>query len=78
MKNLNKVCVYRHRRLDTNKIFYIGIGSIKRSRDKGKRRNQHWNRIVNKTEYKVEIVATNLYKEDAKELEIFMIKLYGK
>ena len=76
---MNNYCVYRHRRLDTNEIFYVGIsGNMKRPYHSKTNRNRFWNNIVNKTEYKVEIVATNLYKEDAKELEIFMIKLYGR
>lgn len=77
MENLNKICVYRHRRLDNNKIFYIGIGSIKRSKDKGKRRNAHWNNIVNKTDYEIEIVSKNLNWETACELEMFLIAEYG-
>lgn len=23
----NNICVYRHRRLDTNQVFYVGIGT---------------------------------------------------
>ena len=77
MKNSNKVCVYRHRRLDTNKVFYIGMGSIKRSKDRGKRRNEHWNNIVNKTDYEIEIVAEGLDWDTACELEILLISEYG-
>lgn len=71
--------MYRHRRLDTNEIFYIGMGYLKRAYSKdAAKRNQIWNRIVNKTEYKVEIVAENLSWEDACELEEFLILLYGR
>ena len=31
MRKKNNKCVYRHRRLDTNEIFYIGMGSEKRA-----------------------------------------------
>ena len=69
-------CVYRHRRLDNNEIFYVGIGNSKRPYIKANRSN-HWKNIVNKTKYVVEIIAENLSKEDACELEIFLIELYG-
>lgn len=76
MKNY---CVYRHRRLDNNQIFYVGIGSIKRAYKKAKNsRNQFWLNIINKTEYNVEILYENLDLESAKELEIFLIELYGR
>ena len=58
-----KKVVYRHRRLDDNSIFYIGIGNSKRPYCKHGR-NTHWNRIINKTDYKVEIVANDLSLED--------------
>lgn len=73
----NKV-VYRHRRLDTNEVFYIGIGSIKRSKDKWSR-SEMWYRTVKKAKgYSIEILAENLSLEDACELEIFLIQLYGR
>ena len=75
----NNICVYRHRRLDNNKIFYIGVGSKKRAYSKSKlRRNQFWINIINKTDYNVEILAENLDLESAKELEVFLIELYGR
>lgn len=79
MEKTNKYCVYRHRRLDNNNIFYIGISSnFERPYHTKSNRNKFWNNIVNKTNYEVEIVATDLFKEDAKELEVFMISLYGR
>ena len=66
--------VYRHRRLDNNKVFYIGIGNKKRPYSK--RRNKYWQNIVNKTDYTIEIIAENLCLEDACELEIFLISEY--
>ena len=68
--------VYRHRRLDTNKVFYIGIGNEKRPHSKYGR-NRHWQNVVNKTDYIVEVIAENLSLEDACELEIFLISEYG-
>ena len=67
--------VYKHIRLDTNKVFYIGIGNEKRPYSK--RRNKHWQNVVNKTNYIVEIVARDLKLEDACELEMFLIAEYG-
>lgn len=70
--------VYRHRRLDNNKIFYIGISkNNKRAFDKN-HRNKYWNNIVNKTNYSVEIIADNLSWEEACELECFLISEYGR
>lgn len=74
---MNDKCVYRHRRLDTNKIFYIGIGNNKRPYSKCNR-NKHWKRIVNKCGYSVEILYENLSVENAIELEIFLIEIYGR
>ena len=71
--------VYRHRRLDTNKIFYIGISKdFKRPFQNGKYRNKIWNNIVNKTSYLVEIISKDLDYSDALELEILLINIYGK
>ena len=60
---LDKI-VYRHIRLDNNKVFYVGIGNEKRPYSKHGR-NKHWNNIVNKTDYFVEIIAKNISLEDA-------------
>ncbi len=70
--------VYRHIRLDTNKVFYIGIGSRKDRATSKQGRNNYWTNIVNKHGYKIEIIAENLEPDDAKELEIFLISLYGR
>lgn len=69
--------LYRHIRLDTNETFYIGIGNKKRPYVKY-RRNNYWTNIVNKTEYKIEILFDNLTWEDACELEKSLIWLYGR
>jgi len=72
--------VYRHRKETNLEVFYIGIGkSIKRAynKDRGKRNNL-WSKIVNKHNYIVEVVATDLTWEEACELEILMISEYGR
>jgi hypothetical protein len=69
--------VYRHIRLDKNEPFYIGIGkNIKRAYDK--RRGEHWKSIVNKSEYRVDILFDNLTWECACLKEIELIYLYGR
>lgn len=66
--------VYRHRRLDNNSIFYIGIGNKNRPHSKH-HRNNDWYEITKITEYSVEILAKVSYK-NALELEAFLIDHY--
>ena len=74
----NMACIYRHIRLDTNEVFYIGIGkSSDRAYDK-RYRNNYWNNIVNKTEYEVQVLKKGLSWEDACELEKVLILYYGR
>ena len=71
--------IYRHRRLDNNQIFYVGVGTdktFKRAKDKYNR-NIYWKRIVNKTDYSIEIILKNLNQKEAYELEEFIIDIYG-
>lgn len=79
-----KYYVYQHRRLDTNEIFYVGLGKEdggKFLRSKAKRagkRTEFWKNITNKTPYKIEIVCTDLTKEEACSKERELIALYGR
>ena len=87
---MKKYFVYQHIRDDKKSIFYIGIGKIRTDNlattDKMKHyrayskqgRNPIWKRIVNKTSYTVEIVKTDLSKQEAINLEILLIEKYGK
>jgi len=74
--------VYRHIRLDKNEPFYIGIGSdnlFKRAFDnKSSRRNIIWNKIINKTQYRVDIIIDNISWEEACNKEKEFISLYGR
>jgi hypothetical protein len=70
--------VYRHRRLDNNTIFYIGIGLDKKRAFQTRSRNQLWRNIVSKTKIQVEIIAELEDYNNAKELEVFLINLYGR
>jgi hypothetical protein len=77
MEEEKNVIVYRHVRLDTNEVFYIGIGNEKRPYNKH-RRNKLWKNIVNKTEYRVDILFDDLTLEQAYEKEKEFIQLYGR
>jgi len=72
----NDFYVYKHVRLDTNKTFYIGKGSGKRSMSKN--RNTYWHRIVNKHGYKVVLLFENLIEKTALEKEVRFIKLFKR
>ena len=67
--------VYRHRRLDTNEIFYVGIGKKEARAYIKKGRNNLWNKIVQKTNYNIEILQKDISIEEACELEEFLIFL---
>jgi len=72
--------VYQHIRLDTNKVFYIGISNdlnYKRSISKNDR-NILWQRIVKKYGFKTEILFDNISWEDACKKEMELIKFYGR
>lgn len=72
--------LYRHIRLDKNEPFYIGIGSDSNYRRAYRKdsRNKYWTNIVNKSNYKIEIVLDDLSWDDACKKEIEFIKLYGR
>lgn len=75
--------VYRHIRLDKNQPFYIGIskndkyGSRRRAKS-NYGRNVIWRRIIEKSDYEVEIIMDGLTWDEAKQKEIEFIKLYGR
>jgi hypothetical protein len=69
--------VYYHRRKDTNEVFYVGIGNSERPYSKNGR-SDFWFRIVDKADYDVEIVHTDLTWDEACELEIKYIKEFGR
>jgi hypothetical protein len=72
--------VYRHIRLDKNEPFYIGIGSDEEYKRAStpKNRNIFWKRIVNKTEFEVEILCDNINWDEACIKEKEFISLYGR
>lgn len=70
--------IYKHIRKDTNEIFYIGIGKLKRRLHSTKNRNAHWKHIVDKCGFISEIIEDNLSWEEACEKEKLLIKQYGR
>ena len=68
--------LYKHIRLDTNEVFYVGIGG--KYRPNQKNRNTIWKRIVAKTDYKIEIILESNDYEFIKQKEIELIKSYGR
>lgn len=71
-------CVYQHRRLDNNTIFYIGIGKDASRAYSKKQRNKYWKNIVDKVGYAVDILIDGCSIDDAKIVEIGMISDYGR
>ena len=74
---MNNKVVYLHRRLTTNEIFYVGIGTPKRPY-KTSGRNKHWQSIVKRDGYSVDVVEKNISWNDAVESEIALIELIGR
>lgn len=79
-----KYFVYRHIRLDINVPFYIGIGTSQGNCESShyqrafasRNRNKWWKAIVNKTDYKVEIIFESNDYKFIKEKEKEFILLY--
>lgn len=70
--------VYQHRRLDNNKVFYIGISKNKKRAYSKEYRNNHWYNIVNKVGYDVDILIEGLTWNEACIKESELIKQYGR
>ena len=80
MKSKEGCYVYSHRTLDTNQVFYIGIGStanFKRAYSKAYRSN-HWHNISKKHGYEVQILTLNKTWGEVCELEKWLINHYGR
>ena len=70
--------VYKHIRLDTNEIFYVGISVGKKRAYSSSKRNKLWHNIVNKCGFSVEISHDNLIWEEACVIEQYLISFYGR
>ncbi len=75
-----KYYVYRHLKPESREVFYIGLGSTTNySRAYHLHgRNIIWQRVYFKHGIEIEILAKNLSKEDACELETLLIDQYGR
>lgn len=82
-----KYYLYRHIRLDKNEVFYVGIGTKLSNRTTvrktycraySKNRNPPWKRVVNKTDYRVEIMFESDDYKFIQDKEIEFIALYGR
>lgn len=82
--------LYRHIRLDTNTIFYIGVGTKTRQKKfltqkseyyrayDFKKRNNIWKKIASKTDIRVEIVFESDDLSFIQEKEKEFIEMYGR
>lgn len=82
--------LYKHTRLDTNEIFYIGIGTKTRQSKfltkksefyrayDFKKRNNIWKKIANKTSIKVDIVLESNDLTVIQQKEKELIAIYGR
>jgi hypothetical protein len=70
--------VYRHRRLDTYEVFYVGIAKSKRRPYSKYSRNPFWKNVVAKAGYEVEIISILENWKDCCELEQLLISEYGR
>lgn len=83
-----KYFLYRHIRCDNNEVFYIGIGTkyygkntfneMYRRAFLKAQRNLYWKRIINNTEYIVEIICESDSYNYIIEKEKEFISLYGR
>lgn len=69
-------CVYIHSK-PCGDIFYVGIGTLKRSKDKWSR-SVLWKRIVNKYGYYITIISRDVSKNTACSIERMLISFYGR
>lgn len=70
--------VYKHTKKDNNIVFYIGIGKYISRAYSNKGRSKHWNNVVNKHGYFVEIIEKDLDWNTACEREKYWINFYGR
>ena len=70
--------IYCHKKLGTSEIFYIGQADNTIRPYSRNHRNNWWHNIVNKHGFSVFILAENLSKENADNLEKWLIKEIGR
>lgn len=72
---IDNLCVYLHRIVDTGTVFYVGLGKPKRPTSMSGR-NPAWRNIVKEYGYTIEIVAQGLTKTEAIAKEMELIAYY--
>lgn len=70
-------CVYLHINPKTQEVFYVGIGVETRAKDFSKR-SIFWSNYKNKHGIKVEIIKKGLSSKEAQDIEVELIKKYGR
>lgn len=73
---MNNYLVYTHKNKCTNQVFYVGIGDRGRAYDE-KARSIEWKNYIKDCYFDVEIIAKNLPKSLAFEIEKSLIDVYG-
>jgi hypothetical protein len=70
--------VYTHLNPNTKEVFYVGIGKGNRAWNKGAGRNKFWVNYSNKYGFEVEIIAKDITRKEAGEIEIELIAHLGR
>lgn len=70
--------VYLHYKKDNNELFYVGIGKSHQRAYSQKSRNKLWRNIVEKHGYKIVFYKKDISIEEAKSIEIYLIKKHGR
>lgn len=70
--------VYVHKRLDNNEVFYVGIGKTNQRAKSKDKRSRFWKNFTELHEYLYEIVFNDISWEEACQIEIKLISLYGR
>lgn len=69
----NRFVVYAHYTADTNQLFYIGEGTLERSK-RTNHRNRYWNFKVAKHGFTVRILYSGLDKQESQNIETRLIR----
>lgn len=70
--------VYIHRKATDNTVFYVGVGLNKYRAYHKSKRSEYWFNVYNKHGRNVEVVFSDLTREQALNAEKWLIGLYGR
>jgi group I intron endonuclease len=71
-------CIYFHRLPITQRVFYVGQSKSDKRPYSKDGRSLHWNNIVNKYGFEVEVVMSGLTKDQANIFEMYYILKFGR